>query len=229
MSVWPEFPRFAPISLCAESQGSISTTVPAAASSSTTPGRTTSSNGSLSEEHRAASPSPSAIWVEDACMLYALRVPRQTACVSIPLRQNREGAYVAPVLADAPPSVLELRVDMDEFDFTRMPPQDWPALFGPSAWAVPRLTLLVHTRDVTNRHRMGCMLETFSEILPAFVSLTHLLVRFVPNHAHFLVDMDSWKVPAGKHALMPSESTSALRPRRARLFDGSATKYTAWA
>ena len=113
---------------------------------------------SHSEDHRATWPSLSAIWAEDVCMLCALRVPRQTTCVSVPLRRNWEEAYVAPVLADASPSCLELRVDMDEFDFTRTPRPDWHTLFGPSAWAVPRLALLVHTRDVTNRHRTICML-----------------------------------------------------------------------
>ncbi len=109
-------------------------------------------------KHRDAWPSLSAIWTEDMCVLYSLGLVRQVRCLSIPLRRNREAAYVAPVLADTSPGFLELRVDMDEFDFTRAPAADWHAHFGPSTRSVLRLALLVRVYDVTNKSRMGCML-----------------------------------------------------------------------
>ena len=71
------------------------------------------------------------------------------------------------MLADASPGFLELRVDVDAFDFGRaLGAGDWHAHFGPATWSVLRLALLVlvhvhvhvHVHDVTDRPRMGGML-----------------------------------------------------------------------
>ncbi|KAI1792292.1 hypothetical protein LXA43DRAFT_1093816 [Ganoderma leucocontextum] len=128
-------------------------------------------------------PSLSSIWVHDSFTLYSLGLSKRVSCLSISLdtgRHGKEAPYVAPVLADTSPSLLELRINMDR---SISIPAGWHSHFGPSAASVLRLTLLLQVdseSSVTDKQRMINMLETINAMLPAFTSLTHLLVRFVP-------------------------------------------------
>ncbi|KAI1792284.1 hypothetical protein LXA43DRAFT_352019 [Ganoderma leucocontextum] len=130
---------------------------------------------------REAWPSVSTIWAEDPSFLYALGFSRQVSCISIPLGTGRHGQedYVSPVLADTSPTFLELRVNMDNFAYSRT---EWELPFGPGS-SVIRLTLLLHWHiyAVTDKRRVSYILGCLNVMLPALPSLTHLLVKFAPT------------------------------------------------
>ena len=153
--------------------------------------------------------SVSTIWAEDSCCLYALGFPRRLSSLSLPLSldilDREDNLNVAPVVVSASPRFLELRVFMlpfmdvnnDSFEYC---PGNWKLNLGPS---IQCMTLLLEDRDaISTREKVIIEMlvsifthalpslrsdylyelqEGLGRMLPGLPSLTHLLVRFVPN------------------------------------------------
>ena len=106
-------------------------------------------------------PSVSAVWAEDPSFLYALGFSRRVSSISIPTVGGRRDDYIAPVLADASPRFLELRIQMDNFRYAS---RDWEVLCCPSTL---RLTVLLYTYAVHDEFRFSYILvSTFAHIVP---------------------------------------------------------------
>ncbi|PIL27032.1 hypothetical protein GSI_10171 [Ganoderma sinense ZZ0214-1] len=132
-------------------------------------------------DHGASWPSLSAIWAEDLSMLYCLGFPNRVRSLSIPFRRRIEEGYDVPVLSDASPRFLELRVNTDDGFLTYS--ADWRAHFGPSVSSVVCLTVLHHTErnhsvKMWNGGLESAKLDELCKILPAFTSLEYLHIKF---------------------------------------------------
>ncbi|PIL27050.1 hypothetical protein GSI_10189 [Ganoderma sinense ZZ0214-1] len=131
---------------------------------------------------------------------------------------KREGMNVFkdPVLADAAPSFLELRIDTDDFIYVR---KDWGHIFGTS---IQRLTLLqvLYTRGSSlDKHCVTYMLGCLAVMLPALPSLTYLVVSFapMPRRLGFKLSMYWVSVPSTESEVMRGIIEKHLRSLAIRI------------
>ncbi|RDX52659.1 hypothetical protein OH76DRAFT_117098 [Lentinus brumalis] len=116
------------------------------------------------------------IWAYDLCGLYCLGLPRRLHALSVPLELGQHAAHqFRAVVADAQPSLLELRVNLDECG---LQPDGLGLAEAFGGITVPRLTLLIDVVHYPHEPwKEQPLLDSLARGL-CKLSLTHLLIRY---------------------------------------------------